>query len=1598
MTNYHADYWDRFWGDDFNETLGNESWASIKDWGNVSVNFNNSRGVSGEIIDVSDVWIDTDVGGSWFKVVDAYDVAFNFDQYGNSNNSVQVYDADDISFYATGGGNWMKFSDVDDVSVYTDWGGNSVNIEDADDITQLRLGGSGDNWIDIQGADTVNAEIFGGSNTVRINMDQDFWDGDYTRENFVNLNFQGSRGEDDVEISDADDVWIDTDGGSGRFLINDSDDVRVQMDQYNNSNNRVEIYHSLDVSVYATGGNNLMYAGHNDDVAVDFNGGNNTVDIWYADDVKAQLGSDQYDGGNDFRLYDADSLDATIWGGGNQVFVDMNQRWAEGDDFSEESVRLNFNGPQGGNKIEVYDADYTWIDIDGGANSIVLNDTDAVDMDIYGGDNTIRVTDADDVNLDIDDKAKSFNNDIAVTDADDVTITTSEGDNTFRLNDIDSVDIVTVGWRNTIDIDGAGDAVTDGNVYIHNTWGNSRYQDIDVDHADDVTITMANLYDSNIWIANADAIRIDGTAGSTNKGDNTVNVTDVDDVDIDLDGSGNTINVTDAYDVDIDLDDVAGAFGNNVTVHDADDVNITTSEGSNILRLEDVDDVSISTFGWYNTVDIDDADDVVLKAGNGRYQNIDIDDAFDVTLQIGNLQDSDIWVEDADDVVVDGTYGNTGIGGNVTVQLGWSDDSVEDATVLLNGADNTIRIDSDVSVAEGNDINVTTGARSTVDVDTSGGTADININAGADSNITVNADSVADTDIEIHNTAGGTTTIDALGANVNLNIYGSSRDDIAVYGAYASVYTHGGDDDIDVFSIGADVDAGAGDDHVTVGAAGASVRLGTGNDTAWVGAIGVHLDAGDGNDTINLTATGANILAGAGNDNIHVLAGGANIVAGSGDDTVWAGSFAARIDTGDGNDVVHAGAAGSWIDTGAGDDTLYMVGLASGVSTGSGNDQVYSAAAAQFIHAGDGNNVVIGVGGANAIVTEDGDDLVMVAGGLNVMVTGGGDDDVLAVGHGNVAITEDGDDSVFMVGGIFSTLSSVATPKIDLLSGAGIASAATQLLGSNVAVTGGGDDFITNINVGLSGSVYSEGKSWAQKSVLQKSMYLLDLPGAGVTSTIPSLNISVAGDGNDTVISAGEWNVVSGGHGHDKVVAVGMKNFVFGDSFDLGAFVDAGLGVFSAALSPLVDQIHGGDTTAEELEEVASNINAGMGNTVDGNDTIIAAGKSSLVMGMGGDDSIVGIGMKNTLSGGSGNDLIVGIGVRNMINGDTGDDVIVGFGAANWLMGGAGDDTVISAGLGNIVSTDFSGGWASAVLKTMSGLVMDTIATPITAANDIYTELFTDKDAQGSYFQRMEEMVNTSKGAGHDTVISTGAASLIFTGHGDDTIYAGGIGSFVYAGDGDDLMVSMAGGSILLGGEGDDAFIDLGGSATSEGGDGNDTFIEIGYGILNEYSDYLIAAFERFDTAIDSFLDGFTAAIGGSIGSIGGEINEMFAGIDKKLQDSWLDPNGDLATAGNSVDGAMNDAAGYIMDAFDDLLSEFSTDLFADIVPSSDELGGMVEGFDWDRLESILDSAAGSESKGGDGDDVFVTGFGIDRVSGGEGSDTYVFIRMKASR
>lgn len=1377
-----ADEWDRFWGSDFSATYGGHvEWLHVKDYGDVSININSSQSASIQVEDVSDVWIDTDVGGNWFKVVDAYNVRIQADQYGNSNNSFNVYDAWDVDIYATGGNNYLRIDDADSVYARFDWGGNTLDIDRVDDAT-VSLGGSGDNYVNIYDADTVDAAIWGGGNTVRIDMDQDFWDGDYSRENYVNLNFQGSRGGDNVEVRDADDVWIDTDGGGGSFLVSNSDDVRVQLDQYGNSDNFVRVYDSLDVSVYATGGGNTLYAGHNDNVDVTFDWGSNHVDIWYADDVTANLGG--Y-GSNFFKVYDADSVNATIQDGFNTVRIDMNQNSLAGDDFSEESVRLNFNGAEGGNVISVTDADYTWIDIDAGENSLVLNDVDDFDLDIYGGGNTISVTDADNVHLDIDDKSRSGDNDITVNDADNVTVTTSEGANDFTFRNIDAVDVTTVGWRNDFDIDNA-DA-----VYIHNTWGGSRYQNIDVDHADDVTVTMANLYDSNIWINDADDVKIDGTAGSYNRGDNEIDLRNVDAVDVDLDGARNDIDIRGADNVHIDMDD-GSAYGNHtVHVQDADDVAITTSEGGNNIRLDSVDAVDIMTVGWNNKIDIDWAGDLVTSGdvsihntwGSSRYQDIDIDHADDVNITMNHLNDSNIWVNDADDIVID-SYGAS-TGSNNVINLGVGGTSVEDVTVSLGGANNIVNVKSIVDV-------------------------------------------LSQSDIQIDMGSGGTTNIESQGGTADIDIRGSSNDKVTVAGLYASVYTYDGDDVVDIYSGGADVDTGAGDDTISAFTLGANIYAGSGNDTVWATSVAAHIDTGTGDDTV------------------HALAAGSWVDTGAGNDTLYLGGLAAFVDAGDGNDDIYSlSVGGQGILAGDGDNTVVAVGGINEIMAGSGEDTVLAVGGLNVVTTNAGSDSVFAAGGLNSIATGEGSDFVMALGGANLAFAGSGNDHVYAGGFANLVAGDAGNDVVtaigaknILMGGVINSVDGLADEIEGIVDGTSKINVEALMFQEN-----SGDD--TLVGVGAMNKFWgADGNDTLIGVGIKNSMDAGS--GDDLIFGAGGKNDLQGGSGDDILVGIGGLNKAWGGAGSDDIIVTGGANIVGGD---MGGTVSAALGVIGSVTTFTSNMIHNFETMAlyssdEYAEQQAGykdvDLMGGLDDVINdpygGDDNIVALGAGNLILAGGGNDDIYASGAGNVVYAGDGADKIIvqGTGVNAVIAG-TGNDTLIDLSSIGFMMGGEGDDTIIGFGrglmsdfgsaledtaieFGEMVS-DFFDGLSSALGDVVVG-THEFLGALGADAGDALVSAGTEID---SFFDSLSTDLNFAMQSFRDQSADENGLNddndwtnfLSYAGRYDDPTdedlsawnNSGQDVTTMWGGSGDDVIVSGFGVQTVSGGEGSDTYV-----------------------------------------------------------------------------------------------------------------------------------------------------------------------------------------------
>lgn len=245
--------------------------------------------------------------------------------------------------------------------------------------------------------------------------------------------------------------------------------------------------------------------------------------------------------------------------------------------------------------------------------------------------------------------------------------------------------------------------------------------------------------------------------------------------------------------------------------------------------------------------------------------------------------------------------------------------------------------------------------------------------------------------------------------------------------------------------------------------------------------------------------------------------------------------------------------------------------------------------------------------------------------------------------------------------------------------------------------------------------------------------------------------------GDDTLLAAGDTDIVNGGVGDDSIKTGAASDVAYGD---LGNdTIDAGKGS---------DTIYAGHD-----DDVAI---AGLGNDSvdggDGNDSIRGDVGNDVLWGSAGDDTVLG---------GTGNDELLGHEGNDLLNGGSGIDTIYGLADADTLIGGDGadyldggtEDDSVNGGLGN---DSLIAGDGNDVLVGGSG------------ADTLGGGLGDDTLNGGSGLDRL------NGGAGNDSIIGGIGNDIINAGTGDDVINgSSGSDVFIFAsGDGHDTINGFA--------------------------------------------------------------------------------------------------------------------------------------------------------------------------------------------------------------
>ncbi len=658
-------------------------------------------------------------------------------------------------------------------------------------------------------------------------------------------------------------------------------------------------------------------------------------------------------------------------------------------------------------------------------------------------------------------------------------------------------------------------------------------------------------------------------------------------------------------------------------------------------------------------------------------------------------------------------------------------------------------------------------------------------------------------------------------------LLGSDGPDHISSGASAdTVLAAGGDDHIELGEGDDYAEGGAGRDRIEGGTGTDILVGGLGDDQLYASSSSDHaaaldsdetlpgaerdwLSGGDGNDLL-VGSTGENGLSGGGGSDL--------IIAGAGDDNIFgdhdwvAQSTGWRFtDRGDGiraftptegvdnpvhaaADIVYAGGGDDHVWAGAGDDIVFgndgadhVLGEAGSdaVTGGRGADRLlgdatYLAADAHgndHLDGGEGDDELLGQGGADILLGGEGNDSLygddpgvepayqgadhLDGGSGHDLLVGYGGDDVLQGGTGNDELYGDASDLDPAFHGNDRLEGGDGTDRLD---GAG---------GHDVLIGGAGDDTLygdadidaayhgddrlyggdgADVLLGFGGRDFLSGDEGDDVLVGDEK---------GVEAKAQGDDVLIGGSGNDTLYGFAGDDLLVAGAG-DDLLEGDAHSAELGDAHHGNDTLDGGAGN---------DQLHGGGGSDTLLGGEGADVLHGDNGEGDpayhGNDHLDGGPDNDTLVGAGGDD---------TLFGGEGDDTLDGDALNvdaafhgnDVLDGGGGDDQLVGYGGNDVLRGGGGDDQ----------------------------LVGDTDAIPVAQHGDDTLD----------------------GGAGSDHLQGGGGNDELFGGGGNDTLFGASGDDRLYGGAGDDILHGGPGDDALVGGGGDDVVI-------FARGDGQDTVV-----------------------------------------------------------------------------------------------------------------------------------------------------------------------------
>lgn len=308
-----------------------------------------------------------------------------------------------------------------------------------------------------------------------------------------------------------------------------------------------------------------------------------------------------------------------------------------------------------------------------------------------------------------------------------------------------------------------------------------------------------------------------------------------------------------------------------------------------------------------------------------------------------------------------------------------------------------------------------------------------------------------------------------------------------------------------------------------------------------------------------------------------------------------------------------------------------------------------------------GNDRLEGGDDDNALHGDDGDD-VLIGGGGRDSLNGGNGNDTADFGY------SESNWAFNLAAGSASSTESVETlTSIENIAGGSGNDTFIGDLGDNRFDGGNGDDILyggdgADILIGGLGSDSLDGGGGRDTADFRSSTsnWRLDLANGTATSggevdALASIEILLAGPGDDSLFGDAGDNTLAGGDGDDLLIGGAGADTLIGGM--LGS--DSGIDTVSYAASAGVDV---------SLDGTIANTGDAVGDTFDGIENLIGSTANS--------NHLRGNAVANVITGGAGRDRLDGQGGNDSLHGLDGDDKLFGNGDRDKLYGDDGDDKV----------------------------------------------------------------------------------------------------------------------------------------------------------------------------------------------------------------------------------------------------------------------------------------------------------------------------------